>query len=267
MYNQVVNMDKRVTLKIDNIIKETNTINTYVFKHTLGAKPGQFIMLTDFEGGEKPFSIADCWEDGFAITVKKIGEFTTRLFTKQVGDYLSVRGPYGSSFFISKGKILLVGGGYGVPPLYFLAKKLIANGADVTVVNGARSKEDLVFCDRFRTLDLTYDNITQEGCLGREGTSVDLAVKAMNNQNFDYIYASGPEMMMKALQPHLNNYEYEFLFERYMKCAIGICGNCTMDPLGIRLCVEGPVLPKNKIVQLSEFGAYHRDATGKRYEF
>ena len=117
-------MDKRVTIKIADIIKETDSINTYIFKHSLGARPGQFIMLTDFEGGEKPFSIADCWDGGFAITVKRIGEFTTRLFTKQVGDFLSVRGPYGSSFFVSGGKVLLVGGGYGVPPLYFLAKEL-----------------------------------------------------------------------------------------------------------------------------------------------
>lgn len=260
-------MDKRQTIKIAEIIKETDSINTYIFRHSLGAKAGQFIMLTDFEGGEKPFSIADCWDDGFAITVKRIGEFTSRLFTKQVGDFLSVRGPFGSSFFISKGRILLVGGGYGVPPLYFLAKELLKNGAEITVVNGGRTKDDLVFCNRFSELSIDYQNITQAGCLGREGTSVDLALEAMEKQTFDFIYASGPEMMMKALQKHLGNEQYEFLFERYMKCAIGICGNCTMDPLGIRLCVEGPVLPKEKIEKITEFGAYHRDATGKRYEF
>ena len=137
----------------------------------------------------------------------------------------------------------------------------------MTVVNGSRTKDDLVFCDRFRALGVTYDNITQSGCLGREGTSVDLALEAIREEDLDYVYASGPEMMMKALQPHLSKLKYEYLFERYMKCAIGICGNCTMDPLGIRLCVEGPVLPKEKVEQLSEFGAYHRDATGKRYEF
>ena len=74
-------------------------------------------------------------------------------------------------------------------------------------------------------------------------------------------------MMMKALQNIIGDINYEFLFERYMKCAIGICGNCTMDPLGLRLCVEGPVLPKNKVEQLTEFGKYHRDASGKRIDF
>jgi dihydroorotate dehydrogenase electron transfer subunit len=260
-------MDNRVTLKISNIIKETKDIKSFVFKHDLGAKPGQFIMLTDFEGGEKPFSIADCNADNFTLTVKQIGEFTTRLFQKEVGEFVSVRGPFGSSFFISSGNVLLVGGGYGTPPLYFLTKELQKKGAKVTVVNGAKAKDDLVFCDRFADLGVTYSNITQLGCLGREGTSVDLAKEALDKQKFDYVYAAGPEMMMKALQPVLKDHEYEFLFERYMKCAIGICGNCTIDPIGIRLCVEGPVLPKKLVVQLTEFGQYHRDATGKRIEY
>ncbi|MDO9578516.1 MAG: dihydroorotate dehydrogenase electron transfer subunit [Candidatus Cloacimonadales bacterium] len=260
-------MNKRATIKISNIIKEAKDIKTFVFKHNLGAKPGQFIMLTDFEGGEKPFSLADCDTNTFTVTVKRIGEFTSRLFQKEIGDFLSVRGPFGSSFFISKGSVLLVGGGYGTPPLYFLAKELLKNGASVTVVNGAKSKDDLVFCDRFRELGVHYSNITQLGCLGREGTSVDLAQSALAKTKFDYVYAAGPEMMLKALQPILKEHEYEFLFERYMKCAIGICGNCTIDPLGIRLCVEGPVLPKKLVEQLTEFGKYHRDATGKRIEY
>ncbi|MCK4313001.1 MAG: dihydroorotate dehydrogenase electron transfer subunit [Candidatus Cloacimonetes bacterium] len=260
-------MDKRITLKISKIEDETKDIKTFTFNHKLNAKPGQFIMLTDFEGGEKPFSISDCSENEFSITVKKIGEFTSRLFQKGVGDYMSVRGAFGSSFFVSNGKVLLVGGGYGSPPLYFLAKKLLKAGANIAVVNGAQTKDDLVFCDRFSKLGIKYQNITEAGCLGRKGTSVDLAKGALTKEKFDFIYAAGPEMMMKALQGVIGEDDYEFLFERYMKCAIGICGNCTMDPLGIRLCVEGPVLPKKIIEQLTEFGKYRRDASGKRIRY
>ena len=260
-------MNKRVTLKIAKIKKETDSINTYAFEYRLNAKPGQFIMLTDFEGGEKPFSISDCSENEFSITVKKIGEFTSRLFQKSVGNYLSIRGTYGSSFFISTGRVLLVGGGYGSPPLYFLTKMLLEAGANVYVVNGAQTKNNLVFCDKFRELEIKYLNITEAGCLGRKGTSIDLVKEALAKEKFDFIYAAGPEMMMKALQGVIGEVDYEFLFERYMKCAIGICGNCTMDPLGIRLCVEGPVLPKKIVKQLTEFGKYHRDASGKRIKF
>jgi len=260
-------MNKRITLKIAGIEKETNDIKTYSFRHSLNAKPGQFIMLTDFEGGEKPFSISDCTEDEFSITVKKIGEFTTRLFQKKVGDYVSIRGVFGSSFFVSKGKVLLVGGGYAVPTFYFLAQILMKNGADITLVNGARTKDEHSFSEKFSELGIKVINTTDDGSFGEKGTSVDIAENIMKKNKFDFVYASGPEMMMKALQPLFKDYDYEFLFERYMKCAIGICGNCTMDPLGIRLCVEGPVLPKKLVEQLTEFGEYHRDATGKRIKY
>jgi len=260
-------MDKRYTLKIDKIIEETSDIKTFTFKYTLGANPGLFIMLTDFEGGEKPFSISDYTKEEFSITVKRIGEFTTRLFQKCVGDFVSIRGAYGSSFFVSKNKVLLVGGGYAVPTFYFFAKVLLEAGADVTLVNGARTKSEHVFADRFNELDIRVINTTDDGSFGEKGTAVDIAQKIISQEKFDFIYASGPEMMMKALQDVMGEINYEFLFERYMKCAIGICGNCTMDPLGLRLCVEGPVLPKKKIEQLTEFGKYHRDASGKRIKY
>jgi len=257
-------MDKRLTLKIDKIEKETADIRTFTFKHKLAAKPGQFIMLTDFNGGEKPFSVSDCSETEFSITIKKIGDFTTRMFCLNEGDFVSIRGAFGSSFFVSKGKVLLIGGGYGTIPLYFLAKCLLEADADISVFNGARTKDDLVFCDRFRELGINYNNITEDGNFGKKGTSIDLVKEALAKEKFDFIYAAGPEMMMKALQGVIGDIDYEFLFERYMKCAIGICGNCTMDPMGIRLCVEGPVLPKKLVEQLTEFGKYHREASGKR---
>ena len=260
-------MEKRNTIKIEKIVEETKDIKTFTFKHNLGAKPGQFIMLTDFEGGEKPFSISDCTKEEFSITVKRIGEFTTRLFQKCVGDFVSIRGAYGSSFFVSKNKVLLVGGGYAVPTFYFFAKVLLEAGTDVTLINGARTKTEHVFADRFNELDIRVINTTDDGSFGEKGTAVDIAQKIISQEKFDFIYASGPEMMMKALQDVMGEINYEFLFERYMKCAIGICGNCTMDPLGLRLCVEGPVLPKKKIEQLTEFGKYHRDASGKRIKY
>lgn len=265
-------MDKRITLKIAIIEDETNDIKTYSFRHSLNAKPGQFIMLTDFEGGEKPFSISDCTKEEFSITVKRIGEFTTRLFQKRVGDYVSIRGAFGSSFFISEDKVLLVGGGYAVPTFYFLSKVLKKSGVEITLINGARTKDEHLFSEKFSELEIKVINATDDGTYGEKGTSVDVVKRMLHNQRenrkmFDFVYASGPEMMMKALQPLLDNVEYEFLFERYMKCAIGICGNCTMDPLGIRLCVEGPVLQKKLVEQLTEFGKYHRDASGKRIKY
>ena len=257
-------MDKRTTLMIYKIEQETVDIRTFTFKHKLAAKPGQFIMLTDFEGGEKPFSISDCTEEYFSITIKRIGEFTSRLFQKVEGDFVSVRGAFGSSFFVSKGNVLLIGGGYAVPTFYFLSKVLLENGADITLINGARNKDELLFFKKFNKLGIKLINTTDDGSFGEKGTAVDLAEQVFEKEEFDFVYASGPEMMMKALQPLLSNIDYQFNLERYMKCGIGICGSCTMDPLGIRLCVEGPVLPKKLVEQLTEFGNYHREASGKR---
>ncbi len=260
-------MNKRITLKIDKIENEAKDIKTFFFRHKLSAKPGQFIMLTDFEGGEKPFSISDCTEEYFSVTIKKIGDFTSRLFQKDVGDFMSVRGAFGSSFFVSKGKVLLVGGGYAVPTFYFLSKVLLEKGADVTLINGARSKNELLFIDKLTKLGMNLINTTDDGSLGEKGTAVDIAQQVLENENFDFVYASGPEMMMKILQPLLKNINYQFNLERYMKCGIGICGSCTMDPLGIRLCCEGPVVSKKVVEQLTEFGNYHREASGKRTLF
>lgn len=263
-------MSSRNTIAIARIVSENPTVKTFYFDYDLGAKPGQFIMLTDMENGEKPFSISECGSDYFGVTIKKLGKFTSNLFEKQVGELLSMRGAYGSSFSLKGEKILLTGGGYATPPLYYLCQELVLRGADITVVNGARTKEDLVFCQRFEQLGLEYKKITDAGCFGRAGTSVDIARELLAGNDYDMVYVSGPELMMKAMRELLKSYpglEYEFLFERYMKCAIGICGNCTVDPLGIRLCVEGPVLARYQVEQLTEFGEYHRNAAGKKEYF
>jgi len=260
-------LNKRITLRIDKIERETEDIRTFTFEYKLPAKPGQFIMLTDFEGGEKPFSVSACSEREFSVTIKKVGEFTSRLFFLNEGDFVSIRGTFGSSFFVSEGNVLLIGGGYAVPTLYFLANELLKKKAKITLINGAKTKSEHIFSQKFDKLGIRVLNVTDDGSFGEKGTSVDMAKQVLKNENFDFVYASGPEMMMKALQPILKDYEYEFLLERYMKCAIGICGSCTMDPLGIRLCTEGPVLPKRIVEQLTEFGKYHRDASGKRITY
>jgi len=263
-------MSKRVTLPIAQIVKENETIRTFYFEHDLGAGAGQFVMLSDLETGEKPFSISECTDERFGLTIKKLGTFTQNLFSKKVGDLMTFRGPYGSSFNLIDGKALIVGGGYATPPLYFLSKELLRAGADIILVNGARQKEDLIFCERFSDMALNYKRITDAGCLGRAGSSVDIASELLAENIYDMVYVSGPELMMKAMREVLQQYpelNYEFLFERYMKCGIGICGNCTMDPLGIRLCVEGPVLARDKVEQLTEFGEYHRNAAGVKEFF
>ncbi|MCX7788199.1 MAG: dihydroorotate dehydrogenase [Spirochaetes bacterium] len=232
--------------------------------------PGQFFMVTDYQGGEKPISVSEL-EDirngrvRVGLTIKAAGPFTRRFQDKDEGELISLRGPYGNPFSIRKGRLLLVGGGCGIAPLHFLAQALVKNGAEVTVVNGARTEKELLFSDRFASLPIRIVEVLEDRDGGR--TAVDAVQELLSKETFDFVYAAGPEMMMANLRPLINRVEYEFLMERYMKCGVGICGSCTCDPSGIRLCVEGPVLSKGLVEQLTDFGTYKRDASGKKIAF
>jgi dihydroorotate dehydrogenase electron transfer subunit len=302
--------DKRYTLPIAEIREESGDVRTFSFDVSLPVLPGQFIMLTDFKGSEKPFSISDYKPAGSAegksgrlsVTVKRIGDFTSRLFEKKAGELMSIRGAYGSSFFIpgpsnpdeqpapepfsSIKQVdfypVLCGGGFGLPPLYLLAERLLSAGVpaeNIRVIGAARKEADLLFENRFIELGLAYTGAAetladaQPGCGRICGTAAD-ALSVMtaeagesppekNSNTANFLYASGPDLMMKSLVPCLPpNAEYQFLFERYMKCAIGICGSCVTDPGGLRICKEGPALWRSQVEMLRDFGVYRRAASG-----
>ncbi len=255
-------MSERFTVRVDSVVKENTDTLSLRFARPLQAKPGQFVMLSDLQSGEKPFSLSECDASGFTITFRRVGPFTNRLFHTRQGDYLSIRGAYGSSFFVQTGRALVVGGGCAAPPLYLLCRKLVDHGCDVTVVNGARTSSDLLFGDRFRSVVQDYLPAAEDG--PDPATAVDSASEIIARKSFDTMYAGGPESMLYALLRFTGEMDTQFLIERYMKCAIGVCGSCTMDATGLRACVEGPVLHGELIAQLNEFGRYRRDSTGKR---
>lgn len=255
-------MPERCTIAVDSALTETADVRTLRFAYPLSADPGQFVMISDLQSDEKPFSLSECDSSGFSVTLRRVGPFSERLFAAQRGDRLSIRGAYGSSFFIRYGRALVVGGGCATPPLFFLCRRLIEQGVDVTVVNGARTEADLLFGDRFGSLPLRYLTAVEQGA--QPATAVDLAAGLLDRESFDTLYAGGPELMLRALMQVTGNTDYQFLIERYMKCGLGVCGSCTLDPLGLRACVEGPVLGRNQLMRLTEFGRYRRNADGAR---
>ncbi|MDC7126309.1 MAG: hypothetical protein PQJ46_12130 [Spirochaetales bacterium] len=284
--------DKRYTLPIAEIKEETTEVRTFCFNVNLDVEAGQFIMLTDFNGGEKPFSISnyESTSDGklLSVTIKKIGNFTSRLFEMFKGDLVSIRGAYGSSFFIpgkdnsaneeyhclpKDFKPVLCGGGFGLPPLYLLARHLIDAGvpsSNIRVIAAGRNEEALLFEERFNMLGVSYigaaENLNNSGHNRFLGTAAEAL--ASFDTDFNFVYASGPDLMMKSLIPFIpNGVEYQFLFERYMKCAIGICGSCATDPSGIRICKEGPALWRTQVEKLQDFGVYKRTASGNIESF
>lgn len=256
----------RQTLPISQIHHENDSIRTYKFDTPLHAEPGQFIMLTIFGQGEKPFSILDASQDSFTITVKSVGPFTEELFKLQEGDLISFRGPYGETFTQLAGRILMVGGGFATPPLKFLAKRLRENGVNYLVnINGARTADDLLYVDDFQKLCDRSLLATDDGSQGHRGTSVDVMKEVLEEENFDRIYISGPEKMMKAAVDVARGTgtPFEVNLERYMKCGVGVCGSCVMDPTGLILCMEGPIIDDKTLEELDDFGLAHRDKTGR----
>jgi dihydroorotate dehydrogenase electron transfer subunit len=266
-------LDKRIPAKILRIEDESvNTKSFYFTREFKNIHPGQFLMITDYENDEKPFSISDCSKHHLCVTVKRIGDFTNKMFNMKEGDILYYRGMYGNCFTIEgmeNKRVLIVGGGCGTAPLRFLAGKLIEKTKDITVINGAVNEKELIFRKTYTYMGLKSINVTDDGSFGDKGSTVDAMKKILKKETFDMVYVAGPELMMKSALDVLNEYDLptEFLLERYMKCAIGLCGQCTIDPVGIRLCVEGPVIKRELLNQFNEFGNYSRNKAGMKIAY
>lgn len=256
----------RQTIPIAGIRDENDAIRSFFFNAEIQAEPGQFIMLTIFGQGEKPFSIMEVTDTSFGLTIKKLGPLTEKLFELKEGDLVSFRGPYGTSFTQETGRILMVGGGFATPPLRFLAKLERQRDVNYVVnINGARTASDLLYVDEFQDFCDRSLVATDDGSAGFHGTSVDLMSEVLEEDKFDRIYISGPEKMMKAAVSVAEKYDtpYEVNLERYMKCGVGVCGSCVMDPNGVILCMEGPIIQDKVLQTIDDFGSAHRDKTGR----
>jgi dihydroorotate dehydrogenase electron transfer subunit len=108
---------------------------------------------------------------------------------------------------------------------------------------------------------------TDDGSFGFEGFATDCTVDLLKDSTYDYAFVCGPEIMMKGLFDILEDAKIpaQYSLERYMKCALGVCGQCCVDDEGWRICVEGPVFENDKISKITEFGKYRRDASGAKY--
>ncbi len=258
----------RTVYPLYDIIEENETHRTFVFETQVKASPGRFFMISDLAGAEKPFSVSGCDGNYLSFTIKRIGEFTDRLFAMKKGERLSVRGPYGRGFVLPhEGTALCVAGGCGAGPLRYLAKELIKT-MPVDYIVGARNADEHLFVNEMSSFCRSTTFVTDDGSLGERATSIDV-LRRLDLSNYSDIFLSGPEPMLKAGLDYLGEktIKAQFLIERYMKCAIGICGSCSIDPLGIRVCVEGPVFPTATMKKLDEFGRYKRSASGEIHRF
>lgn len=258
---------KPKVLPISDIVVETPTVKTfYVESPEIGSTvhPGQFLMVWVIGVDEIPIAVSEVREGRiFGLTIAKVGDATSRLHELHKGDKIGIRGPYGNWFDLSGNKMVMVGGGYGIAPLAFCVDVALSEGKKVKVILGAKTSNELVLLRRLKKLDANLLITTEDGSAGMKGFATDALERILSEEEFDLCLSCGPEKMMKKVVEITSDkgIRTQVSLERYMKCGIGLCGQCCIDPSGSRVCIEGPVFHPKQLGNV-EFGKYARDAAG-----
>lgn len=209
--------------------------------------PGQFINIKlDGKFLRRPISVCDFDEKSITIIYKVVGEGTAQMKDIQPGESLDILTGLGNGYDISKSsKPLLIGGGVGVPPMYNLAKTLIADGQKPTVVLGFNTASEVFYEKEFKALGADTYVTTVDGSYGIKGFVTD----AMADLDYDYFYTCGPLLMFKAVY-NATEISGQFSFEERMGCGFGACMGCSCKTKygNKRICKDGPVLVKEEII-------------------
>jgi len=257
-------MLKRHVGRIVDIVDEAEDIKSFYIKVPTLKRviPGQFVMVWVVGFEEIPISPSLHEGDILRLTVAKVGETTSAMHRLKVGDKLIIRGPYGRGFSINCKSAILVGGGYGVAPLIFLARVLKARGCKIAFLVGAKTANKLLFLEEAKRLNLDIVACsTEDGSKGFKGLVVDL-IETLNVKEYDNLMACGPEKMLVAIVKRYSKLlNVEVSLERYMKCGVGICGSCAIN--GLLVCKDGPVF-KSEELEGTDFGKFIRNASGSR---
>ncbi|MBO5065243.1 MAG: dihydroorotate dehydrogenase electron transfer subunit [Clostridia bacterium] len=210
--------------------------------------PGQFVNIKiDGLYLRRPISVCDSENDVLTLIYKVVGKGTEKMAEMEIGTELDVLTGLGNGYntAVSGEKPLLIGGGVGVPPLYMLAKKLIAEGKKVNVILGFNTKAE-IFCEEdFKALGAEVVVATADGSYGVKGFVTD----ALSDVDYTYFYTCGPEPMLKALYKATAT-SGQFSFEERMGCGFGACMGCSCKTITgyKRICKDGPVLEKEEIL-------------------
>ena len=213
---------------------------------TTDIRPGQFVEIA-LPGYylRRPISVSNVVDNELTLIYKTVGQGTAAMAQMKRGQELDILTCLGNGYDLSKAgkEVLLVGGGVGVPPLFYAAKCLRRMGKEVRVVLGFNSIHD-VFAEReFKALGCQVDVCTMDGSYGTQGVVTDLI-----KQPAPYYYACGPLPMLKALVKNVGT-NGQISMEERMGCGVGICVGCSIETKhGIkRVCKEGPVFEADEI--------------------
>lgn len=223
----------------------------------LAALPGQFVHVWIPGIGEKPFSLAS--DSPAMLLIKAVGPVSSALCRLEEGSELLIRGPYGNGYSPS-GMVSMVGGGTGVAPIHFAAKRFRGNVVDIFV--GGKSSEELPLLDELRRYAEVHV-ATEDGSLGSK-CLVSGIMDIEGHGGIEFLNC-GPEVMLSCvseIESRVTDPSKIFcVVERHSKCGVGICGSCSMD--GLRICVDGPVFRYSDLRAGRDFGRFKRAASGK----
>lgn len=223
--------------------------DVYLMKLTGEAEtsPGGFINIKlDGFFLRRPISICDVNGDELTIIYKTVGHGTEYMSRMMPGEKLDVLSGLGNGFDLTKSgdAPLAIGGGVGVPPMYYLAKCLVNQGKTVTAVLGFNSKDDVFGVKEFEALGVKTIVATADGSFGEKGFVTDVLP-----QDYSYFYTCGPEPMLKAVYEKTDT-SGQLSFEERMGCGFGACMGCSCKTKygNKRICKDGPVLQKEEII-------------------
>jgi dihydroorotate dehydrogenase electron transfer subunit len=209
---------------------------------------------------EIPLSIMDVADGVISVSVKAVGDATRHMHTLSTGATIGIRGPFGNSFTESRGRVLLVGGGTGTAPLLFLAKQLAAKTERLSFVEGAKTKEELLFVRELGGVcqEKNIITTTEDGTAGLQCLVTQPLADLLNKERFDMIYTCGPEIMVRKIfdLTEARKLPLEASLERLMRCGIGLCGSCVIGKY--RVCRDGPVFNAARLREVKDELGYSK---------
>jgi dihydroorotate dehydrogenase electron transfer subunit len=209
---------------------------------------GQFVNIKlDGFYLRRPISVCDYDGESLTIIYKVVGKGTEYMAGLSKGDKLDILTGLGNGYDLTKSgnDPLLIGGGAGVPPMYNLCRKLLAEGKKPTVIMGFNTSDEIFYEEEFKKLGAEVIVATADGSKGVKGFVTD----AMKGVSYSYIYTCGPEPMLKAVYNAAES-GGQFSFEERMGCGFGACMGCSCETKygNKRICKDGPVLDKEEII-------------------
>ena len=235
-------------------IQDNKPLTAVVYKMVLSGnteaitKPGQFVNIKlDGMYLRRPISVCD-WEEGrLTLLYKTVGHGTEKMADMTPGETLDLLVGLGNGYDTGKSgnTPLLLGGGVGVPPLYGLAKRLLAEGKKVTVILGFNTKDEIFYEEEFKALGAEVYTATADGSYGKKGFVTDV----MKQLTYSYFYTCGPMPMFKAIEAAAVT-SGQYSFEERMGCGFGACMGCSCKTKygNKRICRDGPVLEREEII-------------------